>query len=294
MPTSKDMVPNPFLDDPLRDLVTDKGISLTKINPAFMTRQIAEIEAGLLPGEIEKHPRHLVLVDSLEGEDAPGIRERRDQVEPAVAVVVEEDRARGVADVAEPRLLGDVLELPLAVVLEQGVAHADRGDVEVLVAVVVEVGEPDAVPLLQVADAALLAKVETWMGDALLYAVERYREEVRHLIAHTVSQWDAGATSRKVEQQIRAEILTARGLARWVHPKELNEKNLAEALEWALRRDRMAHAQLVRDVIPSFDGVARLTKYLSRWLEPDADPAVAPATVAAADLPEAGRSVMTV
>jgi predicted glycosyltransferase len=97
------------------------------------------------------------------------------------------------------------------------------------------------------------------------------------------------ATSRKVEQQIRAEMLTARGLARWVHPKELNEKNLAEALEWALCRDRKAHAQLVREVIPSFDGAARLTRYLSRWLEPDAGPAVAPAAVAAASLPEAGR-----
>lgn len=43
VPISKDMTPNPYLDDPLRDLVTDKGISLTKINPAYMTRQIAEI-----------------------------------------------------------------------------------------------------------------------------------------------------------------------------------------------------------------------------------------------------------
>lgn len=42
---SKDLQPNPYLDDPLRDLVTDNGITLTKINPAFMTRQIAEIAA---------------------------------------------------------------------------------------------------------------------------------------------------------------------------------------------------------------------------------------------------------
>jgi Protein of unknown function (DUF3365) len=45
VPLSKDMVPNPYLDDPLRDLVTDKGVALTKINPAYMTRQIAEIAA---------------------------------------------------------------------------------------------------------------------------------------------------------------------------------------------------------------------------------------------------------
>lgn len=37
--------PNPYLEDPLRDLETVQGIRLTKINPAYMTRQIAEIAA---------------------------------------------------------------------------------------------------------------------------------------------------------------------------------------------------------------------------------------------------------
>jgi len=72
--------------------------------------------------------------------------------------------------------------------------------------------------------------------------------------------------THKVEQQIRAETLAAHGLARWVHPKELNAGSLADALEWALRTDRRAHARLVREIIPSFDGAARLTAYLSRWL----------------------------
>jgi len=44
-PVSKDLAPNPYLNDPLRDLATDKGIALTMINPAYMTRQIAEIAA---------------------------------------------------------------------------------------------------------------------------------------------------------------------------------------------------------------------------------------------------------
>jgi len=74
------------------------------------------------------------------------------------------------------------------------------------------------------------------------------------------------ATHRKVEQRIRAETLAARGLARWVHPKELTGERLAEAMEWALRCDRKAHARRVRETIPSFDGAARLTNYLSRWL----------------------------
>ena len=43
VPVSENTQPNPYLDDPLRDLTTIEGIKLTKINPAFMTRQIAEI-----------------------------------------------------------------------------------------------------------------------------------------------------------------------------------------------------------------------------------------------------------
>ena len=35
--------PNPYLHDSLRDIVTIDGMRLTKINPAYMTRQIAEI-----------------------------------------------------------------------------------------------------------------------------------------------------------------------------------------------------------------------------------------------------------
>ncbi len=65
----------------------------------------------------------------------------QEDVEQAVAVVVEEDRPRGVADVAQARLRGDVLELALAVVLVEDVALAHGGDVEVGVAVVVHVGE---------------------------------------------------------------------------------------------------------------------------------------------------------
>ncbi len=43
VPVTENTQPNPYLDDPLRDLETIEGIKLTKINPAFMTRQIAEI-----------------------------------------------------------------------------------------------------------------------------------------------------------------------------------------------------------------------------------------------------------
>jgi predicted glycosyltransferase len=75
--------------------------------------------------------------------------------------------------------------------------------------------------------------------------------------------------THKVEQRIRAETLAARGLARWVHPADLAGDGLVEALEWALRQDRQAHAARVRETIPSFDGAAELTAYLSPWLGGD-------------------------
>ena len=81
--------------------------------------------------------------------------------------------------------------------------------------------------------------------------------------------------THKIEQQIRAETLAAHGLARCVHPSELSGESLAEALAWALGCDPHAHARRVREVIPSFDGAARLTDYLSQWLAPPASEAPA-------------------
>ena len=75
--------------------------------------------------------------------------------------------------------------------------------------------------------------------------------------------------THKIEQTIRAQLLAARGAARCVHPRELCGESLAEALEWALRCDRRAHARLVGEVVPTFDGAVQLTAYLSRWLGAD-------------------------
>jgi hypothetical protein len=43
VPVTEKNRPNPYLIDPLRDLEATQGVTLTKINPAYMTRQIAEI-----------------------------------------------------------------------------------------------------------------------------------------------------------------------------------------------------------------------------------------------------------
>ncbi len=44
IPITKFSKPNPYLDVPERDIVTPSGKKLTKINPAFMTRQVHELE----------------------------------------------------------------------------------------------------------------------------------------------------------------------------------------------------------------------------------------------------------
>ena len=45
VPVSDKTQPNPYLDVPLRDVVTKEGLRLTLINPAYMTRQIAEVSS---------------------------------------------------------------------------------------------------------------------------------------------------------------------------------------------------------------------------------------------------------
>lgn len=43
VPITEKTQPNPYLDDPGRDVMTTNGLALTKINPAYMTRQIGEL-----------------------------------------------------------------------------------------------------------------------------------------------------------------------------------------------------------------------------------------------------------
>ncbi|MGH7507439.1 MAG: DUF445 domain-containing protein, partial [Longimicrobiales bacterium] len=73
--------------------------------------------------------------------------------------------------------------------------------------------EPDAVERGLVtlaehvlADPALIDKVDGWIVEGLVYAVDQYRDEVGELIEHTVGQWDPDATSRKIELQIGRDL----------------------------------------------------------------------------------------
>jgi uncharacterized membrane-anchored protein YjiN (DUF445 family) len=55
-------------------------------------------------------------------------------------------------------------------------------------------------------DPELLAKVDQWIADAVLFVVERYQHEVGQLIAQTVASWDPTATSRRIELAIGRDL----------------------------------------------------------------------------------------
>ncbi|MDF1615035.1 ATP-binding protein [Desulfurivibrio dismutans] len=82
VPVSVTTPPNPYLEVPNRDLITTDGLVLTKINPAYMTRQIAEItkrQEGLVlhltsaepinPLNAPDHWEQKVLSDLQQGEE---------------------------------------------------------------------------------------------------------------------------------------------------------------------------------------------------------------------------------
>ncbi|MBF0191346.1 MAG: PAS domain S-box protein [Magnetococcales bacterium] len=66
VPTTATTQPNPYLDPKDRDLLTDKGESLTRLNPAYMTRQIGEV--ALQTGYMSLH---LTSLRPLRPENAP-------------------------------------------------------------------------------------------------------------------------------------------------------------------------------------------------------------------------------
>jgi uncharacterized membrane-anchored protein YjiN (DUF445 family) len=55
-------------------------------------------------------------------------------------------------------------------------------------------------------DEALAEKINRWAERLVVYASQEYRHQFGQLIAHTVSRWDAEATSRKIELQIGRDL----------------------------------------------------------------------------------------
>ena len=70
VPVTDKTLPNPYLDDPKRDIRVDEALRLTKVNPAFMTRQISEI-AEEMSGIIF----HITSLNPIRPENKPTNRE---------------------------------------------------------------------------------------------------------------------------------------------------------------------------------------------------------------------------
>ncbi|MFZ1828984.1 MAG: diguanylate cyclase [Candidatus Competibacteraceae bacterium] len=72
-PVTDTLQPNPYLDDPHRDLTTTNGLKLTKINPAFMTRLLSEMSEHTSEGI----NFHITSLKPLNPHNAPDEWERR-------------------------------------------------------------------------------------------------------------------------------------------------------------------------------------------------------------------------
>lgn len=55
-------------------------------------------------------------------------------------------------------------------------------------------------------DELLLEKINLWLEDAARFLIREYGHEVGHLITNTIIEWDAEATSRKIELQVGKDL----------------------------------------------------------------------------------------
>ena len=89
-PVSEATVPNPYLKSPLRDIRVNPTLELTKINPAFMTRQISEVA--------QKHNNiqfHITSLNPIRPQNVATEREK------AALLLFEQGQAREVGQVVE-------------------------------------------------------------------------------------------------------------------------------------------------------------------------------------------------
>ena len=55
-------------------------------------------------------------------------------------------------------------------------------------------------------DEALQRRVDTWVTDAAVFLVDRYRHDIASIITDTVSRWDAAETTEKIELMVGRDL----------------------------------------------------------------------------------------
>lgn len=71
-PVTEKLKPNPYLKTPMRDIHVNKDLTLTMINPAFMTRQLSEIAI-----EKRRIQFHITSLNPIRPENSPSEREKQ-------------------------------------------------------------------------------------------------------------------------------------------------------------------------------------------------------------------------
>ncbi len=66
VPVSEMTPPNPYLKVPKRDVKTSDGLSLTLVNPAYMTRQVNELAT-----ETQNFSGHITSLKPIRPENTP-------------------------------------------------------------------------------------------------------------------------------------------------------------------------------------------------------------------------------
>ena len=71
VPVTPETMPNPYLEIPMRDIHVNEQLTLTQINPAYMTRQIAEI------AEEQNVTFHLTSLNPIRPQNKPSLKEEK-------------------------------------------------------------------------------------------------------------------------------------------------------------------------------------------------------------------------
>jgi uncharacterized membrane-anchored protein YjiN (DUF445 family) len=66
--------------------------------------------------------------------------------------------------------------------------------------------EMRAVGKTLVKDEEIAARLDLWLREAVIYIVENYRNQLSEIISDTIEQWDAAATSRRIELHIGRDL----------------------------------------------------------------------------------------
>ena len=55
-------------------------------------------------------------------------------------------------------------------------------------------------------DREIAATLDAWLGQALLYLVENYRDPLSEIVSETIERWDPAETAARVELNIGSDL----------------------------------------------------------------------------------------